>query len=173
MNLAESQEKGIELYLSGPDTIRYRGPGEVLTPALIEELRQHKAEILAILSRQSEDWSPSDADELKGIWQALGQPKIPLSQGISICNLERWLKPLSGQAPSLESIAQVRLYLLEYLPREESPLTDPVLEIWRKDSIPDWRRILAESIAEGDKGRSNYARWMLRDVLLDVEYHDR
>ena len=41
---------------------------------------------------------------------------------------------------------------------------------WRRVSIPRWRQILAESIAEGDGHREKYARWMLWEVLLDPEY---
>ena len=42
-----------------------------------------------------------------------------------------------------------------------------VLEQWRRLSIPSWRRILADSEAVGDAARAEYARWMLREVLLD------
>ena len=44
---------------------------------------------------------------------------------------------------------------------------------WRRISIPDWRRTLQESIDQGDARREAYARWMLREVLLDSEYQDR
>jgi hypothetical protein len=43
---------------------------------------------------------------------------------------------------------------------------------WRRASIPEWRRILRESIEGGDKRRESYARWMLREVLLDPVYKD-
>lgn len=43
-------------------------------------------------------------------------------------------------------------------------------EEWRRVSIPDWRRILRESIEQGDKKREEYARWMLREILLDPGY---
>ena len=45
-----------------------------------------------------------------------------------------------------------------------------MLAEWRKISIPDWRRILKESISKGDKKREAYARWMLQDVLKDPDY---
>lgn len=41
---------------------------------------------------------------------------------------------------------------------------------WRRISIPEWRRVLAESIEQGTTHREDYARWMLRDVLLDPDY---
>ncbi len=44
-----------------------------------------------------------------------------------------------------------------------------VLQEWRRVSIPDWRRILQESIDHGDRLREEYALWMLREVLLDPE----
>ncbi len=43
---------------------------------------------------------------------------------------------------------------------------------WRRVSIPRWRQNLAESIAEGDSRREEYARWMLWEVLLDPEYDE-
>ena len=45
-----------------------------------------------------------------------------------------------------------------------------VLEEWRRVSIPEWRRILQESIDKKDQKREEYARWMLREILLDPEY---
>jgi hypothetical protein len=38
---------------------------------------------------------------------------------------------------------------------------------WRVTSIPQWRRILENSSADGAKGREKYARWMLIEVLGD------
>ena len=43
---------------------------------------------------------------------------------------------------------------------------------WRRVSIPEWQRILQESIAVGDQRREAYARWMLREVLLDPDYQE-
>jgi hypothetical protein len=45
-----------------------------------------------------------------------------------------------------------------------------LLEEWRRISIPDWRRILKESIETENISRENYARWMLSEVLKDDEY---
>ena len=47
-----------------------------------------------------------------------------------------------------------------------------ILGEWRRVSIPDWRRILTDSIEQGDGRREDYARWMLREVLLDLEYEE-
>ena len=41
---------------------------------------------------------------------------------------------------------------------------------WRRISIPDWRRILLESMDKKDSKREEYARWMLSEILLDPEY---
>jgi len=38
-------------------------------------------------------------------------------------------------------------------------------DTWRLDSIPQWQRILRDSIEEDDLKRKAYAEWMLRDVL--------
>lgn len=47
-----------------------------------------------------------------------------------------------------------------------------VLEEWRRASIPQWRDILAKARAQHDAPREEYARWMLRDILLDPEYEE-
>ena len=57
------------------------------------------------------------------------------------------------------------------------PLRDERLEPWmlwewRRTSIPPWRQVLLESISSGEASREGYARWMLRDVLLDPEYQE-
>jgi hypothetical protein len=39
-------------------------------------------------------------------------------------------------------------------------------------SLPQWRDILRTSLEIGDKAREEYARWMLREVLLDPDYHE-
>ncbi len=39
------------------------------------------------------------------------------------------------------------------------------IDTWRLDSIPQWQRILRESIEKDDLKRKAYAEWMLRDVL--------
>ncbi|MDD5702443.1 MAG: hypothetical protein PHU23_10390 [Dehalococcoidales bacterium] len=59
---------------------------------------------------------------------------------------------------------------------DSQPLTDvgsePVadlMERWRQLAIPNWRRVLEESLQEGNERRANYARWMLATVLADPE----
>ena len=47
-----------------------------------------------------------------------------------------------------------------------------VLWEWRRVSIPDWQMILRESKDRGDTGGEDYARWMLREVLLDPDYDE-
>ena len=44
-----------------------------------------------------------------------------------------------------------------------------MLREWRAVSIPEWKRIRDLSASESDQGRLDYARWMLREVLLDPE----
>ena len=41
---------------------------------------------------------------------------------------------------------------------------------WRRVGIPEWQRILRESQCQGDTRREEYARWMLREILLDPDY---
>ena len=66
-------------------------------------------------------------------------------------------------------------HLLENAGREPAPdegLEPWMLWEWRRASIPTWRDILQESIERADARRVEYARWMLREVLLDPEYED-
>jgi hypothetical protein len=55
-------------------------------------------------------------------------------------------------------------------PDQDEGLEPWMLWEWRRISIPEWRRILQESIDQRDQRREEYARWMLRDILLDPEY---
>ena len=64
----------------------------------------------------------------------------------------------------------------EYLAVVEKESRSPVpwmLEEWRRVSIPRWQRILRQSIEQPNAHREEYARWMLREVLLDPEYDER
>lgn len=47
-----------------------------------------------------------------------------------------------------------------------------MLEEWRRLSLPDWRRILIESIETHNTYREEYARWMLKEILQDPEYKE-
>jgi hypothetical protein len=100
---------------------------------------------------------------------------------IEMCRgLGATLTPLEGrlkiQAPSPlpeDIIAELRLAKneilteLRYRLRKESECW--LLEEWRRISIPEWRRILRESIESGDRKREDYARWMLADILQDPD----
>ena len=44
------------------------------------------------------------------------------------------------------------------------------LREWRRSSIPEWRSTLKTSIQSGDRIREEYARRMLREILLDPDY---
>jgi hypothetical protein len=57
-------------------------------------------------------------------------------------------------------------------PAPEEGLEPLMLWEWRRVSIPEWRRILQESIDDGDQQREDYARWMLREILLDPDYEE-
>ena len=46
------------------------------------------------------------------------------------------------------------------------------LELWRRTSLPEWRENLSESVKSGDKSNEEYARWMLREILLDPQYRE-
>ncbi len=46
------RSRGVELLPEG-DRLRYRGPTAALTPALLTQLREHKAELLAALDQEA------------------------------------------------------------------------------------------------------------------------
>ena len=46
------------------------------------------------------------------------------------------------------------------------------LELWRRMSLPEWRRNLTKSMESSDKSKEEYARWMLREILLDPQYRE-
>jgi hypothetical protein len=82
-------------------------------------------------------------------------------------------RPASRMPPDLiETLRSHKAELLQALRQRQTPESDLacwVLEEWRRVSIPEWRRILKDSIEQGDRKREEYARWMLREVLLDPE----
>ena len=61
--------------------------------------------------------------------------------------------------------------LITYL-EQRVPFEPWMLWEWRRVSMPVWRRILCKSIERDDRKREEYARWMLREVLLDPEYRE-
>lgn len=88
-------------------------------------------------------------------------------------------KRLHIQAPEplpddvVATLKTVKAQVLAELDKERRDSPDCwVLEEWRRVSIPQWRRILGESIEQRDRKREEYARWMLRDILLDSEYEN-
>ena len=115
-------------------------------------------------------WIAPDAEDLMAQWEALGCPQIPLSPGVSISNLKKWIDSHIPSPLSDEHLATVRRFLWEGLPPTEVPPADPLLGEWRRVSIPQWQRILQESVQQGNSRREEYARWMLEEVLLDPDY---
>jgi len=80
-------------------------------------------------------------------------------------------KPLSGDLMS--ALRDRKQEVIALLSKEQE--TDSgcwVLDEWRRVSIPDWRRILQKSIAQGNNRRADYARWMLLEVLEDPDFKD-
>ena len=57
-------------------------------------------------------------------------------------------------------------------PGPDSGIEPLMLWHWRRASIPEWQRILRDSVAQGDTRREEYARWMLREILLDPDYEE-
>jgi hypothetical protein len=80
------------------------------------------------------------------------------SRGLDTSEWERHLKELFKEAGRR--------------PTFEEGLEPLMLWEWRRVSIPEWRRILQESADCGDERREDYARWMLREILLDPDYEE-
>ena len=57
-------------------------------------------------------------------------------------------------------------------PEVEEGIEPWMLWEWRRASLPVWRNILEESVAQADASREGYARWMLREILLDPVYQE-
>lgn len=155
--------------------LHYRGPKRGLTPELRRAISHQKDELLSVLSHKVSDarfWPPQDAIELVAKWNQLERPQIPLSPGVSIADLERWLRSGEWEDRVSDQVSMVRRFLWEGLPKIEVPVADPLLEEWVRISIPEWRRILVESSDKGDGRRAKYARWMLREILLDPKYEE-
>ena len=73
----------------------------------------------------------------------------------------------------VETLREHKAEVLTYLRDYRTDAVEPwMLREWRRVSIPGWRRILQESIESSDSSREDYARWMLREVLLDPEYRE-
>jgi hypothetical protein len=135
----------------------------------INEINE-KSPLPQLVEEGGDSWPILDATELLAQWEALGCPQIPLSPGVSISNLKKWINThIPGQL-SEEHLAVVRRFLWEGLPLAEVPSADPLLEEWRQVSVPQWQRILQESVQQGNSRREEYARWMLQEVLLDPHY---
>ena len=87
---------------------------------------------------------------------------------------------LNGERVTISAPAPLPRSLMERLRQHKAdvlthirgrPDFEPwMLREWRRVSTPEWRRILQESIDGKDSKREDYARWMLREVLLDPEY---
>ena len=164
MNLTELLDRAYSLgtlfNIPEPDRVHVEAPQQ-LPDELMALLREHKDELLEILS-----WPPHDANYLVARWRQLGSPEIWLSLGTYIADLERWLHPLYRQPPwKPEQIKEVRRFLLEHLPRDEAPEADPLLEAWRRCSIPPWQQKLREAIEDSREEDEQYARWMLTEIL--------
>lgn len=57
-------------------------------------------------------------------------------------------------------------------PKTDEGIEPWMLWEWRRVTTPEWRLVLIQSIEDGDTKREEYARWMLREILLDPEYEE-
>ena len=77
--------------------------------------------------------------------------------------------PVPLPSELVTKLRQHKTELVEYLNLDHEPW---MLKEWRKLSIPEWRQILEESKQSNESRRADYARWMLREILLDPEYEE-
>jgi hypothetical protein len=109
-----------------------------------------------------------DTLELITLCRGMGAVLIPMNDKLKIKAPqplpENILTALSQEKPRV--IAELRYQL-----QQESECW--FLAEWRRISIPDWRRILLESINAKDIKREEYSRWMLKEVLEDPEYKEQ
>lgn len=71
--LSITREKGIELKAQG-DQLAYKAPIGALSKELIEQLRDHKAELLNLLTREKSELSPGECETCPagGFWDWKG-----------------------------------------------------------------------------------------------------
>ena len=93
-------------------------PGSKIPIGLLVEVRQHKSDLMALLSST---WPPTDAEELTTMWAELGSPEIPLSPGIAVSNLWTWFHPALPAKHMAEHMEAVRAFIYEGLPACEFP----------------------------------------------------
>ena len=105
-------------------------PGSKVPSELKDAVREHKPEIMELLART---WPPPDTEELLAAWEAIGSPEIPLTSGISVTDLRKWLYPNWPQDRPPEYLAAVRGFIYEGLPACEVPTEDPLLEVWPRN----------------------------------------
>ena len=74
-----------------------------------------------------------------------------------------------GSRVPTDLVSAIRGSKAEVLSRLADDFEPWMLWEWRRISIPEWRRILSESMKRADHRREKYARWMLAEVLLDPE----
>ncbi|MFC1917205.1 hypothetical protein ACFLXH_00935 [Chloroflexota bacterium] len=97
--------------------------------------------------------------------------------GVTLIPLQGRLRVQAEHALPNDIIAELReakpaiLAELQSNRRKESECW--LLEEWRRNSIPEWRRILQESIRSENAKREEYARWMLKEILQDAEYKEQ
>jgi hypothetical protein len=93
-------------------------PGSKIPQGLLEEVRQHKPDLVSLLSST---WPPTDAEELIAAWEEIGCPEIPLSPGISVSNLRTWFHPVSPTEHMAGRMEAVRGFIYEGIPSHEGP----------------------------------------------------
>ena len=93
-------------------------PGSKIPVGLLAEVRQHKSDLVALLSSI---WPPTDAEELISGWDELGCPEIPLSPGIAVSNLRTWFHPVSQTEHMSGHMEAVRGFIYEGIPSHEGP----------------------------------------------------
>ena len=70
----------------------------------------------------------------------------------------------------MRTLRQRKSDVLAYL--RENDFEPWALREWRRLSLPEWKAILATAVETNDWRREDYARWMLREVLLDPTYQE-
>ena len=106
-----------------------------------------------------------ETETLIRVCSARGATLIP--DGLQL-RVQGWSRLDSKSREALRSRkSEVLGYLRQKYGVEPHPLSE-----WRQAGIPEWRGILQESINDGDRKREEYARWMLREILLDSQYRE-
>ena len=74
----------------------------------------------------------------------------------------------------ISALRENKREVIEYISGSESQgnQTCRVLDEWRRQSIPVWRKKMQQATENHETKGKSYALWMLKEILFDPEYRE-